>query len=340
MSRGAGWSALLAGLLALLAVGCGGAGKRPGVDVRTAGVAAVIKGLDNPFFVTLRDGLVAAAERERVKLRVAAAPTGLQDTTGQASELESLAAARPACYVVNPINQTNLVQALAQIPEPAPIVNVDSVIAAKPAEAVGVKVTSYIGTDNVVAGKLAAQAMAALVHRGARVAVIGGIPGDSGSGARTRGFEQGVRGRFDVVETIAADFERAKARKAAAAVLRSDPRIAGIFAVNDLMALGVADAVMAAGRRGRVEVVGLDGIREALDAVRSGALSATVAQYPYTIGQLGVEACLAAARGRPVPARVDAPILLVTGRNVARAQAAYPRPFERYRDPFAAARAR
>src|ERR1700755_555979 len=146
MPRGAAWSALLAGLLALLAVGCGGASDRSHVNVRHVGLAAVIKGLDNPFFVTLRDGLVATAGREHVGLRVAAAPTGLQDTAGQASQLVSLAAARPDCYVVHPINQTNLVQALAQIPRPAPIVNVDSVIARKPAEAVGVKITTYVGT--------------------------------------------------------------------------------------------------------------------------------------------------------------------------------------------------
>ena len=332
MTRGA----LLAGMLAAFAVGCGHGDQRPRVDVRHAGLAAVIKGLDNPFFVTLRDGLVASARGHHVPLRVAAARAGLQDTAGQASELESLAAGRPACYVVNPINQTNLVRALARVPRGTPIVNVDSVIAEPAAQAMGVKVTTYIGTDNLAAGKLGAQAMAALVGRGARVAVIGGIPGDAGSGFRTQGFKDGARGRFRVVDTVAADFERGKARKAAAAVLRTDPHIAGFFAVNDLMALGVADAVRAAGRRHDVEVVGLDGIRPALEAVRRGALSATVAQYPFTMGQLGVEACLAALRGERVPARVDAPVQIVTGRNVARAQANYPRPAERFDDPFAA----
>jgi ribose transport system substrate-binding protein len=332
MTRGA----LLAGLLAAFAVGCGHGDRRPDVDLRHVRLAAVIKGLDNPFFIALRDGLVVTARRQHVPLRVAAAPAGLQDTAGQASELETLAAGRPACYVVNPINQTNLVRALARIPRAAPIVNVDSVIDKQSAEALGVKVTTYIGTDNVAAGRLGADAMAALVDRGARVAVIGGIPGDAGSGRRTEGFKQGARGRFQVVETIAADFEREKARLAAAAVLRADPGIAGLFAVNDLMALGVADAVRAAGKRGRVEVIGLDGIRPALAAVKRGALSATVAQYPYTIGQLGVEACLAALRGERVPATVAAPVQIVTSENVAQALANYPRPVERFNDPFAA----
>jgi ribose transport system substrate-binding protein len=177
--------------------------------------------------------------------------------------------------------------------------------------------------------------MAALVDRGARIAVITGVPGDVGSGLRAQGFEQGNRGRFTVVTSIAADFERAKARLAAADLLRTDPHVAGFFAVNDLMALGVADAVRAAGRQRDVKVVGFDGIREALAAIRRGSLAATVAQYPFTMGQLAVEACLAAIRGQSLPARVDAPVQVVTRPNVARAQANFPRPVERFADPFA-----
>jgi ABC-type sugar transport system substrate-binding protein len=335
MICGVRWMTLSAGLLAAVALGCGDDKKRSDADLRGVRLGAVIKGLDNPFFVTMRDGLVATARRANARLSVAAAPSGLQDTTGQASGVESIAAEHPACYVVNPITSTNLVRALADIPETKPIVNVDSIISKPAAEAVGVKVTTYIGTDNRAGGRLGADAMAALVDPGARVAVITGIPGDVGSAQRAEGFTQGTRGRFKVTTSIAADFERATAKRAAANLLRADPQIAGIFAVNDLMALGVADAVQAAGKGRDVKVVGFDGIREALDAVRKGTLAATVAQYPYTIGQLGVEACLAAIRGRSLPARVDAPVQVVAKQNVARAEANFPRPVEKFDDPFA-----
>jgi ABC-type sugar transport system substrate-binding protein len=335
MTRSARRLALLAGLLAAFVVGCGGGDRRSDADLRGVRLAAVIKGLDNPFFVTMRAGLVATARRDDARLEVAAAPTGLQDTAGQASALESLAARHPRCYVVNPINPTNLVGALARVAGDTPVVNVDSVIGEEAAKAVGVKITTYIGTDNRTGGRLGADAMAALVDRGARVAVITGIPGDVGSGLRADGFKDGNRGRFDVVATIAADFERGKARQAAAALLRTDPRVAGFFAVNDLMALGAADAVRAAGRQGDVDVIGFDGIPQALAAVGRGSLSATVAQYPYTMGQLSVEACLAALRGDSVPDSVDAPVQVVTSENVARARANFPRPVERFDDPFA-----
>jgi ABC-type sugar transport system substrate-binding protein len=294
MTRRAGTLALLAGLLAAVALGCGGEHQRSG-----------------------------------------AAATGLQDTAGQAAELESLAGDDPRCYVVNLINQTNLGGALARVAEDTPIVNVDSVIGKDATKALGVEITTYVGTDNRAGGRLGADAITALVDRGARVAVITGIPGDVGSGLRADCFKHGNRGRFDVVATIAADFTRAKARRAAADLMRADPRINGFFAVNDLMALGVADAVQAARRQREVKVVGYDGIPQALAAVRRGSLSATVAQYPYTMGQLAIEACLTALRGDPVPAAVDAPVQVVTSDNVARARANFLEAVEHFDDPFA-----
>ena len=61
------------------------------------------------------------------------------------------------------------------------------------------------------------------------------------------------------------------------------------------MALGVQRAVDAAGKN-EAKVIGLDGIVDALKSVEAGELAATVAQYPYVVGAMGLEACVAAIR--------------------------------------------
>jgi ABC-type sugar transport system substrate-binding protein len=81
-------------------------------------------------------------------------------------------------------------------------------------------------------------------------------------------------------------------------------------------------------------VIGVDGIPEALDAVRSGNMSATVAQSPFMMGQLAVEACLAALRGRPVPATIQTPTRLVTALNGARGQLNLPQQAGHFEDPL------
>jgi ABC-type sugar transport system substrate-binding protein len=325
--------ALLAGVLAAFVVGCGDddSGTRDGDGER---VGVVIKGLDNPFFAAMQDGVLTAAHDREVDVRLSAA-TGLDDTAGQASKLEALIAEELDCYVVNPISQSNLAQALSHAPQGTPIVNIDSPVGADEARALGIDISTYIGTDNEAAGGLAADTMADLVGRGASVGVIGGISGDATSAARIDGFSANARGRFDPLDPVTADWDERKAMLAARTLLRDEPGIAGFFAANDQMALGVAQAVASAGRTARVAVVGVDGTQEALEAVERGAMSATVSQYPYTIGRLGVEACLASASGAPLPAEVDAPIQVVTRQNVARAEENFPRPVQPFKSPFA-----
>lgn len=322
------------GAAGLAAAGCGGDDSGTG-DSRGAGVGVVIKGLDNPFFAAMQEGVLAAADERKADVRVSAA-TGLEDTAGQASKLEALIAEDLGCYVVNPITQTNLAQALSHVPRNTPIVNIDSPVGADEARALGFDISTYIGTDNEAAGALAADEMAALVGPGASVGVIGGISGDATSAARIDGFSEGARGRFDALDPVSADWDERKAMLVAGALLQDEPGVDGFFAANDQMALGVAKAVAGAGRKGRVAVVGVDGIEQALRAVQRGAMSATVSQYPYTIGMLGVEACLAAASGESLPSKVDAPIQVVTKRNVARAEANFPRPVKPFKSPFVA----
>jgi ABC-type sugar transport system substrate-binding protein len=295
-------------------------------------MGVVLKGLDNPFFVAIYEGVRAEGRRRGTNTSVRAA-TNSADRRGQAALARALVAGGKDCYVVNPISATNLVDALRGAR--GPIVNVDSPIDAAAAKRAGVRIRTYVGTNDFAAGRLAGAKMASLLRGGGTVALIGGLPDSVNSKLRLTGFERGIRGtRVRVVARVDADYVRATAEVAAEGILHTHPQLSGFFAVNDLMALGVADAVRSAGKTGEIPIIGLDGIPEALDAVRDGSISATVSQYPYVMGRMAVEACVAAARGARTPARVDAPIAVVTKSNVARASATFPRPFRGYSDPF------
>jgi ABC-type sugar transport system substrate-binding protein len=338
MSRTRSAIALTVGVaLSLTAAACGGSDEGGSASSGGSGdksVGVMIKGLDNPFFAAMNDGVKAAATDNGAKVQVQAA-TSLTDTSGQASKLEALIGQNLGCYVVNPISQTNLVQPLARVPDGTPVVNIDSPVGANAAKQAGLDISTYIGTDNVAAGGMAADTMADLVKGGGKIGVIGGISGDATSNARVQGFTEGAQGRFTPLKTVAGDWDRSKALNAAEDLMRSNPDIKGFFAANDQMALGIAQAVKNAGKKGDIAIVGVDGIEDALKAIQAGDLSATVSQYPYTIGQLGVEACLAASQGKKLPANVKAPVQVVTKDNVAKATQNFPKPVDTYNDPFA-----
>jgi ABC-type sugar transport system substrate-binding protein len=331
------WPIATAAVSAALAAGCAGAGHpapfgAAGAEPAPVKMGVVLNALDNPFFVAIYEGTRAEARRLDVGSTVRSV-TSNAEPAAQAAQVRALVAERKDCYVVNPITATNLVTALRGVGRP--IVNIDSPIDPAAARRARVRIRTYIGTDDLAAGRLAGARMAAILPSGGDVALVGGLADNFNSGVRLRGFERGILGsRLRVVARVNADYNRTKAEIAAERILRMHPRLSGFFAASDNMALGIADALRAAGKTGEVRIIGLDGIAEALDAVRAGSISATVSQYPYVMGQMAVEACAAAARGTRLPARVDAPIALLTRRNVARAIAAFPKPFAPYSDPF------
>jgi ABC-type sugar transport system substrate-binding protein len=295
-------------------------------------IGVAMKELDNPFFVAMYEGVRAEAGRRAARLSVRAAKSEA-DLKGQAAGLRALVASKKACYVVNPISGTNLIAPLRGVKRP--IVNIDSPVDPPAAKRAGVHIRTFVGTDDFAAGGVAAAEMVSLLQQGGTVALFNGTAGSVNSRRRLGGFMRGIRGsRVRVVARLNADYRRTTAEIAAERVLQRHPRLSGFFAANDLMALGIADATRAAGKSTNVEIIGVDGIAEALDAVRSGSISATVSQYPYVMGKMAVEACVAAVRGARLPAKVDSPVALVTKSNVARASATFPRPFRGYSDPF------
>ena len=297
-----------------------------------AKVAAIVKGLDNPFFQTMQKGIEEQAKADSVAVTVQAA-ANMGDATGQADKLTAMALQDYDCYIVNPISVSNLVQALVPVAQKKkPIVNIDSTIDAEQAKAAGFAVSTYIGTDNVAAGALAGEEMLKLVPKGSKVALIAGIVGDVGSNARIKGFRQAVEGKLDVVVMVSADWDREKALTAATDILAAHPDLAGFFAANDIMALGVERAVQTSGKD--VKVIGLDGIVDALKSIAAGELTATVAQYPYVVGAMGVEACKAATMGKELPANVPAPVLLINKDNAEASLKNFPRPGGDYPDPL------
>ncbi|MCZ0726543.1 substrate-binding domain-containing protein [Mycolicibacterium iranicum] len=321
-----------AGVMALTLGACSGSTSSSGGSGQ---FAAVVKGLDNPFFQSMESGINDQASDSGVEVTVQAA-TSITDTTGQADKLNGLAGQNFSCFIVNPITGTNLVQGIASLSaKNIPIVNIDSPIDADAATAANAKIATYIGTDNNDAGAQAAAEMGRLLPGGGTVALIGGTSGDVTSAARLDGFTAAVPPNITIVATVAADWERQMALTRATDLMTANPTLSAFFVANDDMGLGVAQAIANKGMTGKIKVISVDGNKEAFEAVKTGGIDAVVAQFPYVIGAMGVEACKAAAAGKELPANVKAPVQVVTKANVDDALASAPKPAAPYDDPFA-----
>jgi ribose transport system substrate-binding protein len=296
-------------------------------------IAVIIKGLDNPYFGAMAQGVREEAKKRGVAVTIQEA-ANVSDSAGQADRLTALAAQNYGCYIVNPASATNLLQPLVGIStKGTPIVNIDLPLSPAAAAKAHVKVSTYIGTDNVAAGKLGGKTLVGLIPQGSEIALVGGVAGDPTSNARLTGFKSGAAG-LNVVETVAADWDTNKALTAAQNILQAHPNLKGFLVANDTMALGVVQALRTSGKIGSVKAIGVDGITDAIKSVDAGEEAADVSQYPYADGAMAVQACIAASKGKTLPAKVNAPVALITKANAAAALKAYPRPVASYPNPF------
>ncbi|MEU3191730.1 substrate-binding domain-containing protein [Streptomyces sp. NPDC006992] len=324
-------------LMAVVA-GCGrgeqSSGDKDKGDVR---IAIVTRNFTNPYWAALRDGALAEGKKQGVKVEVQAGASET-DSTGENAKLSTLAKQNYNCFGVVPVNATNVITPLVPVArKKIPILNLDTRIDPKASKKAGVSYASFIGSDNLSAGKKAGKALLKRMGGKGEVAILQGIAGEQNGINRHKGFSQEVDGKLKIVAAQPADYDQAKAQTVTESILKAHPKITGIFAANDTMGLGAAQAVRNAGLTDKVSIISVDGITAALKAVKAGKLSGTISQYPYAEGQLAVQACINKIRHKTVPKRIVAPIALVDSSNADKALRSFPQPFEPFANPLASA---
>jgi ABC-type sugar transport system substrate-binding protein len=296
---------ILAILASVLAAGCqrGGGGEEGGGPR----IGLSISTLNNPYFVTLRNGAQDAAKKEGAQLIISDAQN---DAATQQDDVQNYVTQQVDAILVNPVDSESIVPAIqAANQADIPVIALDR-------GASGGEIATLIVSDNVEGGRMAGKELIELVGSGP-VAQLEGIPGASPTRDRGQGFEEVINGQ-DAVELVAsqtANFVREEGLTVTENILQSNPEIKGIFAQNDEMALGAVRAL--GGRAGTdVKIVGFDGVEDALKAVQDGKMNATVAQQPDKIGSLGVENAMKVIDGESVPKNIPVEVKLVTKENV------------------------
>ncbi|MBL8583497.1 MAG: substrate-binding domain-containing protein [Rhizobiaceae bacterium] len=322
---------LLAGtLLSLALVAPALAQDVSGKDLK---IAVVLKTLANPYWLATQQGIEAKAKELGATVTVQAG-TDESSIDEQTNIVQTMVGQDYNCFIVAPISNSNLIQPLVTAAKKnIPIVAGDAFDDAA-LEAAGVKLATYVTVRHTDAGKAVAEEMVKRLGGSGKVALIGGLSGHPASIQRLDGFRSGAGG-LEIVQEQAADWDREKALNAADAILRAHPDLKGFYAANDGMALGVQQAVNNANLTGKVMVFGTDAIDDALTSIEAGQLTGTAAQFPFLMGQIEVEACLAAAQGASIEPVTVAPQALITSENVAAAKASSPQPWFEYQSPVA-----
>ncbi|MDI6868685.1 MAG: ribose ABC transporter substrate-binding protein RbsB [Coprothermobacterota bacterium] len=267
----------------------------------------VLSTLNNPFFVTLRDGAQAEANKLGVSLIVM---DSQNDSAKEASNIEDLISRKVDAILVNPTDADAVVPSIKKANDAKiPVFTIDR-------GANGGVIVSHIASDNVAGGKMAGEYLAKALNGKGKVVELEGIAGTSAARDRGQGFNEVMKNYPDIqiVARQTADFDRAKGLSVFENILTAQPEINGVFAHNDEMVLGAIQAAEAAGRTGII-FVGFDAIDDAIKAVKDGKLAATVQQQPALMGQLGVQTAVDYLNGKTVEKYIPVPLKLITKEN-------------------------
>ena len=272
--------------------------------------AYVTKTLINEFWQDVAAGVKDAASKHNIAVDVQAA----KDESSMIEQLnlaQTVLSQKPDALLLSPQSDSNL----APVVEAARAANIPTIII-DDARTEGA--STYVGTDQVSIGAKAAAFLNETYPDGGKVAQIEGAAGSPNARLRIQGFKEELA-KYPKLELVASqpgNWDRLTALNATANILRQTPELVGIYANNDGMALGVVEAVTNGSGLDKVAVVGTDGIREAKKSVGAGQMRATVAEFPFEEGQLGVEMALRLLGCQPIPQWIVSPQAVITKDNV------------------------
>ncbi len=271
-------------------------------------IAVFTKNKTNPAYAAARLGADRAAEQLGAET-VHFVPAKGDDPDGQSELIDGALAMRVDAIVLAPVHPTRVNAAIARINAAGtPLFAFVNPIPAG-------RCVSSVGADDYALGLGIAQYLFAHLDGRGRVLVVSGPAESVSSIARVRAFRDAVAPlpAIAIVGTCLGDYVREKARDAVARWLAANDGFDACLAANDVMALGVVDALCAAGRR--AAVAGVNAIPEAIAAIKGGDMLATVDFSAMRMAYLATECAVRHLRGEPVPADLQLPAEIVDRGN-------------------------
>lgn len=312
---------LLVLVLALAVAGCGVRG--PGQGNQGAGggqqtsqkgskqihkVGFTVMTMNNPYFVKMRD--VAREELTKNGIEMIEADPQF-DPGKQLAAVENFVNQGVDAIFLNPVDVNAIVPAVKKANQAGiPVFTLDS-------NAAGGDIVSFVGTDNVQAGRIVGEYLAKRLNGKGKIAVID-YPMAKSCLDRVQGLKEALS-KYPDIKIIAQQKGGTvtDALKVAETWMDQYKDLDAIFAINDPNALGALTAVENAKRQDHIFVVGIDGAKEAYDAMRQGkSFGATAAQFPDKMAKITVENLLKWAKGEQVQNETLIPAELITKDNI------------------------
>jgi ribose transport system substrate-binding protein len=282
---------------------------------------ALIPGLTtDAFYITMHRGADAAAKALGDTLIFQGGPSF--DPVVQVPVLDAVIARHPDAILIAPTDKVQLIQPLKKAVDAGiKVITVDTFIGNGRYQTGAGDADfplSYIASDNILGGQIAARALAKSIGDKGKVYVSNVKPGVSTTDQREEGFKDEMKNHpnITVLETQFNDDDANKAAAQLQSVLARNPDLAGVFGANLFSALGASNGVKQAGKIGVVKVAAFDAPKSIVDQLKSGQVDIAIAQHPSEIGWFGVAAAHAVLSSQSIPTAIGTGFTVMTKGNI------------------------
>jgi ribose transport system substrate-binding protein len=273
------------------------------------------------FYITMNRGAQAAADALGITVDFQGAEEF--DPVLQTPVLDAVIARGPDAILIAPTDTTQMIEPLRRANDAGiTVLTVDTFIddgKYQDGAGDGDFPMSYIASDNVGGGRMAARFMAEAIGGEGKVYVSNVRPGISTTDQREEGFKAEMAENFPNVTVLDTQYNENDASLAASqfsAVLARNPDVIGVFGANLFSALGAGNGVAGAGKADDVTVIAFDAPQSIVDNISSGLVDAAIAQHPAEIGYFGVMAAYAVLTGNSVPVSIGTGFTVINADNV------------------------
>ena len=279
----------------ILATGCG---DQSSSSRGTIGVSVLTT--QNPFFNVIIENIRDEVGKHGYEVN---AQSGEFDVPRQQAQVKDFIVERAAAIVLVPCDSKSIGPVIQEANQAGiPVFTADIACLAE-----GAEVVCHIGTDNLLGGRQAGEAMIELLgDRGGKVGILDFKLVESCQ-MRTQGFKEVINAhnemsenKIDIVAELPSEGLKDKGMRATEDLIQTHPDLAAIFAINDPAALGARAALEKSGMEDDVQIIGFDGQPEGKQAILEGKIYADPIQFPDRIGRETAKAILRHLNGEKV----------------------------------------
>jgi ribose transport system substrate-binding protein len=273
---------------------------------------AIIGGMNSGYYWgSVKRGVETASREFNVNIEYSA-PNEEDDTVGQIKLVNQALEKKVDALILSPGDYRELVSVTEKAYEmKIPVIIIDSQINTD-------KIQSYIGTDNLEAGKKAGNMAVELAGEDSKIAIINSAIGSQKAKEREEGVISIIL-KYPNMKVAGKEYCLSDSKRAynfTKEIILGQRDINTIIALNSTASEGAAQAIDEMNMQEKVKLIAFDSTIQEIEFLEKGVIKAAVIQNPFSMGYLGVKNAVEAIKGKKIPKNIDTGSKLIDKSNM------------------------